>query len=117
MEKSKYLIPFDVKLLEEVRRMDKDYFEGKFKHLMNKEYDTDHAIKLGQAMYETSIEATKIDYSNLLVIFGIFAQICHNRYGFDVDFNDFWRLQKIVHEQSENFKKHVLGKKPDVGVG
>ena len=111
-----YLIPFDVPLLREVRRMDEDYFHGKFNHLMTSNYDTDKAIKLGQAMYETSIEASKIDYSNLLVIFGVFAQICHNRYGFDVTFNDFWRLQKIVHEQSERYRKEHNGKKGSVGV-
>ena len=96
--------------------MEKDYMAGKLKYLYAKTYDTDTAIKLGQTMYETSIEVSKMEYINLLIIYGVFAQIAHNRYEMDVTFEDFWRMQKIVHEQSDLYKEKVQGKKPNMGI-
>lgn len=96
--------------------MEKEYMAGNLDYLYTKKYDTDTALKFGQAMYETSIEASKVDYINILVVFGIFSQICHNRYKLDVDFNDFWRMQKLVHEQSELYRDKFNGKKHNVGV-
>ena len=102
-------------VFKEVDKMTRDYEAHKLDYLYEIKYDTDKAIKLGQAMYETSIEVSKVDYINLLVIFGIFSQICRNRYDIDISFSDFWRMQKIVHEQSDLYKKRGV-KKSDVGI-
>ena len=98
-------------------KMEKDYMAGKLNYLYTKDYPTDIAIKLGQTMYETSLEVSKMEYINLLIIYGVFSQIAYNRYEMDVTFEDFWRMQKIVHEQSELYKDKVQGKKGMAHIG
>ena len=98
-------IPFDIPLLKIFHKIDKDYFEGKLRQCDNIKYETDKAIKLGQAMYETSTEIIPMHYRNILTIFGTFSEICKNRYDIDVSLNDFFRVQKIVREYSEKVDK------------
>ena len=100
-----YKIPMDISLLNETVKIDKDYFSKKLDHLYEKEYDTDTALRLGAVMYETGALISNVPYPNLITVFGIFSQIAKTCYDLDVTFNDFFRLQKIVHEQSEKIQK------------
>ena len=102
-----YLVPFDKPLLDTMHQIDKDYRDGKFKDIDKIVFSTDKALRLCQAMYETSVEVKDYHYRNLLIIFGVFSEICKERYETDVTFEDFFRVQKIVREFSERIRKLV----------
>lgn len=105
-----------------MQKIDDDYRAGDFKEIDNIKFSTDKAIRLGQAMYETSIEVKDLHYRNLFVIYGIFSEICKERYDTDVSFEDFFRVQKIVREYSQKLQgvfkgalEKELSKIPDNG--